>query len=125
MALKQKGKAVLKPGTEDEAWGLCKSMEWGQEADKEEIQDGEGDTVGVLYKNTRKKVTGEFTPLAAAAETDPPMKDDLIGETLTFDGVAILIETASLKRQQGASSTFSISGTYYPSLDVSAPAGGE
>lgn len=124
MALKQKGKAVLKPGTEDETWGLCKSMDWNQESDKEEIHDGEGDTVGVLYKNGRKKVTGEFTPLAAATETDPPKKEDLIGETLTFDGVPIMIDNATLKRQQGTSSTFSIVGTYYPALAGSGGTGG-
>lgn len=125
MALKEKGKAVLSPGTDDELWGLCKSMDWGQAADKEEILDGQGDAVGVLYKNTKKTVTGEFTPLAAAAAGSPPLATDLIGETLTFDGVAILVDSANLKRQQGTASTFSFTGTYYPNLGVASGGGGE
>ena len=37
MSMKQKGKAVLNPGTVDEVWGLCDDIEIGDEADKEQF----------------------------------------------------------------------------------------
>lgn len=124
--MKQKGKAVLNPGTKDEAWGLCDDLEIGQEADKEQVKNGEGDTVGVIFTDARKKVSGNYTPLASATENDPPCKDDLIGEelTITLHGTAktikVIVDDAALKYKRGSVSTFSFSGYYYPNLTVGA-----
>lgn len=124
MAIKYKGKAVLNPGTKDETWGLCDDLEIAHEADKEQIKNGDGDTVGLQYTDLRQKVSGNYTPLVAATETDPPCKDDLIGEELTITlhgtgkSIKIIVDDASIKYKRGGVSTFAISGYYYPKLDA-------
>lgn len=116
------GKAILHPGTPDEVWGLCESQDIGLEAEKKEIQDGEGDTVSLLYTNVgKKKFSGVFTPLAGV-ENSPVSKDDLIGSSMDFkieDGsktVKIYIDNAAFKRKKGDVSEFSIDGYYYPKV---------
>ena len=49
MSMKQVGKAVLYPGTPDEIWGICESQELAREAEKKEVTNGIGDTVGLIY----------------------------------------------------------------------------
>ena len=121
MSMKQIGKAVLYPGTEDETWGLCETAELSPEANKKEIDNGEGDTVGLLYSNAgRKKFSGTYTPLAAGAAT--VTADDIIGSkmTVTFaEGVTydIYIDTATLTRKKGDAPEFKIEGYYYPEIE--------
>lgn len=119
--MKQKGKAVLNPGTKDETWGLCDDVEIALEADKEQVKNGEGDTVGLLYTDLRRKVSGNYTPLAEGAESGPVTKDDLIGEELelTLPGdklVKIIVDEASLKHTRGSIPTFTFSGYIYPAI---------
>ena len=119
--MKQIGKAVLYPGTADETWGLCETAEVSPEGEKKEINNGEGDTVGLIYTNTgRKKFSGTYTPLAAGAET--VTADDIIGSemTVTFaEGVTydIYIDTATLTRKKGDVPEFKIEGYYYPEIE--------
>lgn len=124
MSMKQKGKAVLNPGTVDEVWGLCDDIEIGNEADKEQVKNGDGDTVGLLYTDSRKKVTGNYTPLAEGATGGPVTKEDLIGEELELKlpgekTIKIIVDEASLKHTRGTIPTFSISGYYYANLTAS------
>ncbi len=125
MAMKQVGKAVLHPGTDDETWGICESSDVALEAEKKEINDGEGDTVGLLYTNVgKKKFSGTYTPLAGA-ENSPVEEDDLIGSEMDFKvaGVKTLkihIDTATFKRKKGDVSEFSIEGYYYPKITAKA-----
>lgn len=125
MSMKQKGKAVLNPGTVDEVWGLCDDIEIGNEADKEQVKNGDGDTVGLIYTDKRRKVSGNYTPLAEGATGGPVTKDDLIGEELELKlpgekTIKIIVDEASLKHTRGTIPTFSISGYYYPNLTASA-----
>lgn len=131
--MKQIGKAVLYPGTADEIWGLCETAEVSPEGEKKEINDGSGDTVGLLYTNNgRKKFSGTYTPLAAGAAT--VTADDIIGSkmTVTFaEGVTygIYIDTATLTRKKSDVSEFKIEGYYYPEIEdgggaAAAPAAG-
>ena len=53
MSMKQIGTAVLNPGTSDETWGICESAEVSPEAEKKEINNGEGDTVGLPARSRR------------------------------------------------------------------------
>ena len=121
--MKQIGKAVLFPGTEDEAWGICETAEVSPEANKKEIPDGAGDTVGLLYTDVgKKKFSGTYTPLAAGSET--VTADDIIGSkmTITFASgstLEIYIDTATLTRKKGDVSEFKIEGYYYPEIDDS------
>lgn len=121
MSMKQVGTAVLYPGTSDEVWGLCETQEQGFEANKKEIDNGEGNTVGLLYTNVgKKKFSGTYTPLASATET-PVTKDDLIGEKLTFKTggektLEIYIDSATFSRKKGDVSEFKIEGYYYPEI---------
>lgn len=121
MAMKQVGTAVLHPGTDDEAWGICESSDVALEAEKKEITDGKGDTVGLLYTNVgKKKFSGTFTPLAAESGS-PVEKDDLIGTEMDFKvagakTLKIYIDTATFKRKKGDASEFSIEGYYYPGV---------
>lgn len=127
MAIKQLGIAVLNPGTIDETWGLCDDLEVAQEADKENIKNGEGDTIGLLYTDSRKKIAGNYTPLDGV-ENAPVTKEDLIGETLiltvhgTGQTISVCVDEASVKYTRGTVSTFAISGYYYPYLTDNAPA---
>ena len=119
--MKQIGKAVLYPGTEDETWGLCESAEVARDANKIEVDNGEGDTVGLIYTNNgRKKFSGTYTPLAAGEST--VTEDDIIGSkmTVTFaEDVTyeIYIDSAVLTRKRGDKSEFKIEGYYYPEIE--------
>lgn len=119
--MKQIGKAVLYPGTEDETWGLCETAEIAPEAEKKEINNGEGDTVGLLYTNNgRKKFSGTYTPLADGEQT--VTAEDIIGSkmTVTFaQGVTydIYVDTATLVRKKGDVPEFKIEGYYYPEIE--------
>lgn len=114
------GKAVLYYGTEDELWGICESSDLSFEADKEQIKDGQGNTVGLHYTDLRRKVALSFTPLEAAKEADLPCDDDLIGEEITVKApggdVKIIIDNASRGRKKGGSPTFSFDGYHYPAI---------
>ena len=120
--MKQIGKAVLWPGTDDETWGICESSEQAQEANKKEIDDGSGDTVGLLYTNVgKKKFSGTYTPLAAATANDPVNAESLIGETMTVKiggekTLKIYIDSATFSRKKGDVSEFKIDGYYYPKI---------
>lgn len=124
--IKAKGTALLNPGTHDEAWGLLKDFTEGTEGDKEQVKNGDGDTVSLLYTDARKKVSATFTPLAAAGTTDPPKMSatDLIGSTLSFTGakggtaINIIIEGAELSGSQGKAPSFKIDGYYYPHVSL-------
>lgn len=126
--MKQIGKAVLFPGTTDEAWGICETAELSPEAEKKEINDGSGDTVGLLYTNKgKKKFSGTYTPLAEGSET--LTSDDLIGSDMeiTFAEditVKIYVDTATLTRKKGDVSEFKIEGYYYPNIDDSGSGAG-
>jgi len=126
--LKQIGKAVLYPGTEDEIWGLCETAELSPEANKKEIENGQGDTVGLLYSNVgKKKFSGTYKPLAAGAET--VTAEDIIGSkmTVTFaEDVTyeIYIDSAVLTRKRGEESEFKIEGYYYPEIEDSGSGSG-
>lgn len=126
MSIKQVGVGVLNPGTVDEAWGLCDDLEIGQEADNESVKDGNGDTVGKLYTDIRKKVSGNYTPKASAEAGSPPTEDDLIGQTIaiTLHGsgntINVVVEDATMKYKRGGVPTFSITGYYYPHMTTSA-----
>jgi len=129
--MKQIGKAVLFPGTEDEEWGICETAEVSPEANKKEIPNGAGDTVGLLYTDVgKKKFSGTYTPLAAGESTITA--DDLIGTKMTVNfasgiSIEIYIDTATLTRKKGDVSEFKIEGYYYPEIEdggTSAPAAG-
>lgn len=123
MGMKQIGTAVLYPGTADEVWGICESQEQALEAEKKEIANGEGDTVGLIYTDVgKKKFSGTYTPLAGVDADNPVTKDDLIGEKLAFkidDGkntINIYIDSATFSRKKGDVSEFKIEGYYYPGI---------
>ena len=125
-----KGTGLLNPGTTDQAWGLLKDFTKGTEGDKEEVKNGVGDVVSVLYTNARQKVSATFTPLAAAGTSDPPKLDaqGLIGKVLAIalekggSSLDVIIEGAELSGSQGAAPSFKIDGYYYPEVSVSAQA---
>lgn len=121
MGMKQKGIATLNPGAPDQSWGKCRNLEIADEAEKETLTNGDGDTVGVIYSDCRQKVSGEFIPLAD--QTDSPAEDnDLIGKTLeiTLHGsgkkLAVLVDSATKSYEAGKASKFKFDGYVYPNL---------
>lgn len=114
------GQAILKWGTENETWGYCEDISVADEADKEEIKNGNGDTTGLIYHNIRKKVSANYTPFAG--QTTPPFeKSDIVGSELelktTSEGtIAIRVDNAEKKYKKGAITTWAVSGYYYPNL---------
>lgn len=126
MSMKQVGKAVLYPGTPDEIWGICESQELAREAEKKEVTNGIGDTVGLIYTDVgKKKFSGTYTPLAGVVGDNPVTEDELIGECLQFkinDGSATLniyIDSATFSQKKGDVSEFKIEGYYYPEITAS------
>lgn len=120
------GIAVLAVGTKDEAWGLVEDLSLALESEKEAVKNGEGDTVGVIYTDKRRKVSGNYTPLAVAEGGTTPVTDtDLIGKTLTVktmnaEDVDIIVEGAELKLKKGTASTWAVNGYIYPNVAVEA-----
>ena len=118
--MKQTGKAVLNPGTVDEVWGLCDDFEVVPEADKEQVKDGDGSTVGLIFTDKRTKYSGNYTPLAGGSNS-PLEDDDLIGSELEVSlhnnkKVKIIVESASIKYKRGGVSTFAVEGYHYPGM---------
>ena len=120
-----KGTALLNPGTKDATWGLMKDYTEGNESNKEEIPDGDGDTVSVLYTNVRKKFSATFTPLAAAQSTDPPKMaaEDLIGSKISLpkpDGTVMefLVDSSEFSGTQGGAPSFKIEGYKYRKISM-------
>ena len=112
-------KAVLNPGTADETWGICIQSEVSPEATKHEIQNGEGDTVALMYTDTgRKKYVGTFVPLAGATLNHLP------GSTLVIGDLTIVIDNATLTRKRGDVPEYKIEGSYYPNVSASGGGGG-
>ena len=102
------------------------SQELAREAEKKEVTNGIGDTVGLIYTDVgKKKFSGTYTPLAGVEEENPVTEDDLIGECLKFkinDGSATLdiyIDSATFSQKKGDVSEFKIEGYYYPEITAS------
>ncbi len=122
MAIKQIGKAVLNPGTPDEVWGICESQELTQEADKQVISDGQGETVGLIYTDVgRRKFSASFIPLAGASDS-PVEASELVGEALEFTRpggtkIVIRIDSAVLRSRKGGLPEFAVEGYRYPGVE--------
>ena len=129
MGMKTKGVATLNPGAPDQSWGKCRNLEITDEAEKETITNGDGDTVGIIYSDVRQKVSGEFIPLADQDDS-PVESEDIVGKTLavTLHGTAntinVIVDTATKSYETGKASKFKFDGYVYPSLE-SDPADGE
>ena len=116
---------MLAFGTIDEVWGYAETIDIGQEAEKKVVQNGDGDTKGVIYTDLKKKVSGEFTPLAVTGEgaSSPASDDELIGKELTIKTMAsqtirCIVESATLKLKKGDVATWSFEGYYYPNVET-------
>jgi len=107
------GQAVLKDGTIDDAsYGILENITVTEEAgDKEELKDGVGDTVGLIFRDLKQKVSAEYTPLTGAALTD--IKP---GSEITVDGNTMRVDTAELKSTKGKIQTWKVDGYVYPNL---------
>lgn len=121
MGMTTKGVATLNPGAPDQTWGKCRNLEITDEAEKETITNGDGDTVGIIYSDVRKKVTGEFIPLADSEES-PLEEEDIVGYTLaitlhgTQNAINVVVDTATKSYEAGKASKFKFDGYVYPSL---------
>lgn len=121
MGMKQKGIATLNPGAPDQSWGKCRNLEIADEAEKETLTNGDGDTVGVIYSDVRKKVSGEFIPLANQSNS-PAEDNDLIGKTLeitlhgTNNTISVIVDSAAKSYEAGKASKFKFDGYCYPNL---------
>ncbi len=129
--MKNIGKAVLFPGTKDEVWGICESQDLATEANKKEIDNGEGDTVAILYTNCgKRKYSAVFTPLDVEGSIVKQIKEeDLIGtkmpvEFLDGDPIDYYIDSATIKRKKGDTAEFTLDGYYYPKVEDKVTTGG-
>lgn len=118
------GIGVLVYGTraQDNVWGLCDDITDKPQKDKEEVEDGDGDTVGLIYTKPRRQITMNYTPLATATATDPPkILGTLIGKTMTVltpDGTSLVcyVDECEMKATRKAKATMAITATYYPAI---------
>lgn len=122
MGMKTKGVATLNPGSPDQTWGKCRNLEITDEAEKETITNGDGDTVGIIYSDARKKVSGEFIPLADQANS-PVEEEDIVGYTLaitlhgTQKAINVVVDTATKSYEAGKAAKFKFDGYVYPNLE--------
>ena len=120
MAIKQVGIATLNPGAPDQSWGKCRNFEVANEAEKEALMDGEGNTVGLIFSDIKTKCSGEFIPLASGGTT--LTESDLIGRKLDISmhggggGYSVVVESASMSYEAGKSAKFKFEGYCYPQL---------
>lgn len=123
MAKVANGTAVLNHGTVDESWGYVENVEIGQEGEKEEVKNGAGDTTGTIHTDKKSKVTGTYTPLAAAQAGDPPKDSDLIGKTITIktegtSTIVAIVDSSKLTYTKGKPTGWSFEGYYYPNVSL-------
>jgi hypothetical protein len=116
----QAGAAILKWGTEDENWGYCEDIAIREESDKEQIKNGDGDTVGLYFSDVRQKVTANYTPLAGA-DSPPFTKTDIVGAELTVkteegSTIKIRVDDAEKKYVKGGGAAWAVTGYKYPNL---------
>lgn len=125
----ERGSACLEWGTENETWGIVEDIEENIASEKDELEDGDGEVVGVVYRKIHKKVTGKYIPLDTAGSDDPPeqtaltIADTLIGSNITVKHggttSSILVDDAKWNRKKGVRMEFAIEGTYYPNVSLS------
>ena len=121
MGMKTKGVATLNPGAPDQSWGKCRNLEITDEAEKETITNGDGDTVGIIYSDVRQKVSGEFIPLADQPNS-PVESEDIVGKTLavtlhgTSNTINVVVDTATKSYEAGKAAKFKFDGYVYPNL---------
>lgn len=125
-----KGTALLNPGTKDESWGLLKDFTKTSECDKEEVMNGKGDVVSLIYTKVRQKVSATYTPLASGGGPVSQDAETLIGSTLqlSLDGnsnITIYVENAELSGTQGGAPSFKIEGYYYPEVQSNGGGSGD
>ena len=129
MAKKILGKTPLWWGTknQDQVWGLCNNVSEKQEAEKEEIRDGDNDVVGVTFSGGKRTFSLEYTPIVSEGSDLPTASSDLVGGTLPVTppgeatALTCIIDDAEKKTERGKVATFSLNVTYYPELTL--PAG--
>lgn len=110
------GIATVDYGTKDETWGLCETREEEQTSEKKEVKNGDNDTIGVIYSDKKRKVTGTYELLTPG----PANVSDLVGKQLELEnGDSILVDSCKLTSKRGENKTFSFDGTIYPNVVVS------
>lgn len=120
------GAAILAWGTKDETWGLFEDLTVTEESNKEEILDGEGDTVAVIHHGLKTKVSLNFTPLAAGTGGPVPGASGFMtGSKLSIPdtagkSVTIIIDSYETARKKAAPMTVKIEGCIYPKISVTA-----
>ena len=122
MGMKQVGIATLNPGAPDQTWGKCRNFEIADEAEKEPLTNGNGDTVGIIYSDHRKKCSGEFIPLAGQ-ENSPAADEALIGKKLEIKlhgdkgkTLNVYVDSCSCSFEAGKSAKFKFDGYVYPNI---------
>ncbi len=113
MPIKTSGQAVLKFGTDSgESYGIAENISRKEVAEKEQIKDGQNDTVGIIFSDIRTEISADFTPLSG----DTVTVDAIIGSEATIGDDTFIVEDAEEKYSKGKAMTFNIKGTVYPNL---------
>ena len=99
-------------GVTAEEYGLAEDISIAEEADKAEIENGQGEVVGTIHFKQRTKVTATYTPLSSSSI---PM----VGSKVTLGGMAgVILDSVEKKSKRGAVQTWAISGYFYPSIII-------
>ena len=116
--MKTVGQAILKFGTDPStSFGIAENISRKPVAEKEQIKDGENNTVGLVFTDERLEVSADFTPLAGATLGT----DDILGSEATIGDDTFIVEDAEEKYSKGKAAAFSIKGTVYPNLVEETP----
>ncbi len=102
-------------GTKDTTWGLMESLELKDEADKIEIQDGNGDVVGLIYTNHRTAVSFSFN-LKGNGTFNTTIGGELELPYEVDKKIKIIIDSLSKSYSRGAITGYSGEGVAYPKL---------
>ena len=117
----QIGIAIVNRGTLDEDYMYVESVDHSEEADVQEVKDGQNETKAVIYSNHKEKVSLTGTKLIQTTKTGTN-QDNIIGKEITVrtmgsESVDMIAEKRNTSYKRGELTTVTVEGTRYPNLN--------
>lgn len=121
MSITQVGDASIIWGTLDDTFGYVENLSESIEAKKDEIENGQGDVIALIYSNKKTSVTGSFTWVAT--DTSNLSSLDPVGKAIEIkthgtEKRKIVIDKVKRTYKRAACCVIEFDGTSYPSITL-------